>query len=105
MLALDTPDNLTLRLRDASEIVAHIDGPQAEVATLLHSLPGVHEVQATSQESGGPTTYTVRAAQHEDVRPSIVEAVSGRGWRLFELHAREMDLEEIFHRVVDQPQS
>ena len=104
LLALDTPDNLTLRLRDASEIVAHIDGPQAEVAALLHGLPGVHAVQVTSQESGGPTAYTLRAAQHEDVRPSIVEAVSGRGWRLFELRAREMDLEEIFHRVVDQPQ-
>ena len=104
LLALDTPDNLTLRLRDASEIVAHIDGPQAEVAALLHGLPGVHAVQVTSQEHNGPTAYTLRAAQHEDVRPSIVEAVSGRGWRLFELRAREMDLEEIFHRVVDQPQ-
>ena len=104
LLALDTPDNLTHRLRDASEVVAHIEGPQAEVETLLHSLPGVHEVRVTSQENGGVTSYTVRAAQHEDVRPSIVEAVSGRGWRLFELRSREMDLEEIFHRVVEQPQ-
>ena len=73
------------------------------MATLLRSLPGVHEVRVTSQESSGPTAYTVRAAQHKDVRPSIVEAVIGRGWPLFELRAREMDLEEIFHRVVDQP--
>ena len=106
LLALDTPGNLTLRLRDASEVVVHIDGPQAEVETLLHSLPGVHDVQVDSQENGensGPVSYTVRSDRHRDVRPVIVEAVSGRGWRLFELRSREMDLEEIFHRVVDQP--
>jgi hypothetical protein len=31
-----------------------------------------------------------------------VEIVTTHGWRLFELRSREMDLEEIFHRVVEQ---
>ena len=102
LLALDTPGNLTLRLRDASEVVAQIDGPQAEVEALLRGLPGVREIQVELQENGGPASYTIRADQKQDVRPAVVEAVTSRGWRLFELRSREMDLEEIFHRVVDQ---
>ncbi len=102
LLALDTPGNLTLRLRDASEVVAQIDGPQAEVEALLRGLPGVREIQVEPQENGGPASYTIRADQQQDVRPAVVEAVTSRGWRLFELRSREMDLEEIFHRVVDQ---
>lgn len=115
LLALDTPGNLTLRLRDASEVVAHIAGPHAEVESLLRGLPGVHRVSVEAHEvetqdgltadNGGPASYTILAARHGDVRPAIVEAVAGRGWRLFELRSREMDLEEIFQRVVDQPTS
>src|SRR5262245_2050515 len=41
LLALDTPGNLTLRLRDASEVVAQIEGPQEVVVPALQALPGV----------------------------------------------------------------
>ncbi len=104
LLALDTPGNLTLRLRDASEVVAQIEGPQDMVETVLRGLPGVREVRTDHPDSGGPVFYTVRADQQSDIRPALVETVTARGWRLFELRSREMDLEEIFHRVLsDQP--
>jgi hypothetical protein len=70
------------------------------VEAALRSLPGVREVQIDHLENGGPTSYTVRAARQTDIRPILVETVTARGWRLFELRSREMDLEEIFHRVV-----
>jgi ABC-2 type transport system ATP-binding protein len=101
LLALDTPGNLTLRLRDASEVVAQIAGPEEAVAASLRSLPGVREVRRELLR-GGPTLYTVRAEQQCDVRPAIVELVAAQHWRLFELRSREMDLEEIFHKVVEQ---
>ena len=59
-----------------------------------------HDLRGEPQENGGPASYTIRADQKQDVRPAVVEAVTSRGWRLFELRSREMDLEEIFHRVV-----
>lgn len=100
LLALDTPGNLTLRLRDASEVVAQIEGPRDAVETALCGLPGVREVQIDHQANGGTVSYTIRAEQQSDIRPALVEIVTARGWRLFELRSREMDLEEIFHRVV-----
>ena len=102
LLALDTPGNLTLRLRDASEVVVQIEGPQAAVEAALRSLSGVREVRIEHQGNGGPVLYAVRADPQSDIRPALVETVIAHGWRLFELRSREMDLEEIFHRVVER---
>jgi ABC-2 type transport system ATP-binding protein len=99
LLAHDTPGNLMLRLRDASEVVAQIAGPQDAVTSALRALPGVREVQV-EHPSTGPAQYMVRADRQHDVRPALVETVTAQGWRLFELRSREMDLEEIFQRVV-----
>jgi ABC-2 type transport system ATP-binding protein len=102
LLALDTPGNLTLRLRDASEVVAQIEGPREAVTQALLALPGVHEVQGEETGTRALRTYTIKADQQKDIRPALVDAITARHWRLFELRSREMDLEEIFHRVVDQ---
>ena len=102
LLALDTPGNLTLRLRDASEVVAQIEGPREAVTQALRTLPGVREVQGEETGTRELRTYTIKADQQKDIRPAVVDAITARHWRLFELRSREMDLEEIFHRVVDQ---
>jgi hypothetical protein len=44
----------------------------------------------------------VKADHQTDIRPALVETVTTHGWRLFELRSREMDLEEIFHRIVER---
>lgn len=100
LLALDTPGNLTLKLRDASEIIAHIEGPPALIENALLSLPGVREVRIDTAGNGRPASYTVKSAPETDLRPVLVETVAQHGWRLFELRSRDMDLEEIFHRVL-----
>lgn len=104
LLALDTPGNLTLRLRDASEVVAQIDGPREAVEDALRKLPGVRDVRVDVVETAtaGPIVYTIRADQQQDIRPALVDTVTSQRWRLFELRSREMDLEEIFHKIVEQ---
>lgn len=102
LLALDTPGNLMLRLRDASEVVAQIEGPPQSVKEALRTLRGVHEVSIEHPDTGRPPLYTLQADRHHDVRPMIVELVAAQQWRLFELRSREMDLEEVFHKVVEQ---
>lgn len=105
LLALDTPGNLTLRLRDASEIVAQIDGPPQAVEAALRALSGVRAVSVEHPDSSSPPLYSLQADRRHDVRPTIVELVTAQRWRLFELRSREMDLEEIFHRVLSDQQS
>ncbi len=102
LLALDTPGNLTLRLRDASEVVAQIGGPQDAIESTLRKLPGVRDVQVEAAEANGSVVYTIKADQQNDIRPLLVDTITAQRWQLFELRSREMDLEEIFHKVVDQ---
>ena len=102
LLALDTPGSLTLRLRDASEVVAQIGGPQDAIESTLRKLPGVRDVQVEAAEANGSVVYTIKADQQNDIRPLLVDTITAQRWQLFELRSREMDLEEIFHKVVDQ---
>ena len=104
LLALDSPDNLTLALRDSAELVAQIAGPPETVVETLQALPGVRSVACHSPDGDGPGSYTVRAEPAAEVRPAIVATATACGWPVFELRSREMELEEIFHRVLhDQP--
>ena len=105
VLALDTPGNLMLALRDADEVVVQIAGPQETVANTLRALPGVQAVSCQSPGSDGPCSYTVRADHTVEVRPAIVATAAAQGWHVFELRAREMELEEIFHRVLNDQRS
>lgn len=101
LLALDTPENLTARLRDTSEVLVQVDGPPSEVQKALSELPGVLHVQLHRQGENGGATYVVTASKETDIRPVVGEAILRHGWQLYELRARMMDLEEIFHRVVE----
>ncbi|MCS6927290.1 MAG: ABC transporter ATP-binding protein [Candidatus Binatia bacterium] len=103
LLALDTPTNLTLKLRDASEVIAHIEGPAAMIEKTLLDLPGVREVHSDIAGNGRLGSYLIKSAPEIDLRPLLVETITRQGWRLFELRSRDMDLEEIFHRVVSSP--
>ena len=108
ILALDTPGNLTLKLRDTSELLVQIDGPQHTVMDKLRSLPGVQDVSSERLGDGpdhgsnnaGPISYTVQADANTEIRPAIIHTATAQGWRVFELRSREMELEEIFHRVL-----
>ncbi len=102
LLALDTPGNLTQRLRDKSELVIHIDGPPEEVKRTLAVLPGVHAVQLETAGRERGNHYTIQANDENDLRPVIAKTVTEHRWDLLELRSRDMDLEEIFRRVVDQ---
>lgn len=100
LLALDTPNNLTLQLCDASEVIAHIEGPTATIEKALRDLPGVREVHIDPAGNGRLGSYLIKSAPEIDLRPLLVETITRQGWRLFELRSRDIDLEEIFHRVV-----
>ena len=78
VLALDSPDNLTLALRDAAELVAKIAGPPETVVETLQALPGVRSVACHSPGGDGPGSYTVRAEPAAEVRPAIVATATAR---------------------------
>jgi ABC-2 type transport system ATP-binding protein len=95
VVAVDTPDNLTARLRGNETLYLQVHAPGADVAPALSGVSGVTRVKADVAESG-ITTVEVESDQGRDVRRELAAMVVNRGWGLLELRPMRMSLEEIF---------
>ena len=96
VVAEDTPDNLTRRLRGAGALRVDVRGDAAAAAAeAVRSVPGVLSVRARA-ESPEATTLEVEAEAGRDVRGAIARAVVSRGLDLLALQQVGMSLEEIF---------
>jgi ABC-2 type transport system ATP-binding protein len=95
VVAVDTPENLTHRLRGSETMFVHIDGGRvADARATLERVPGVVRV---SPPDGGPEgTFEVASAEGHDVRRELARAIVSGGWGLLELRPMRMSLEEIF---------
>jgi ABC-2 type transport system ATP-binding protein len=95
VVAVDTPDNLTARLRGSETLYLQIDADGADAAAALGRLPGVTRV-AESDRRDGVVGYEVESERGHDVRRDLSRAVVTAGWGLLELRPMRMSLEEIF---------
>jgi ABC-2 type transport system ATP-binding protein len=95
VVAVDTPDNLTKRLRGSETMYVQVDAGAGDVAAALGRIPGVTRV-AESDRRDGLTGYEVDSERGRDVRRELARTVVSNGWGLVELRAMRMSLEEIF---------
>ncbi|HET9359355.1 MAG TPA: ATP-binding cassette domain-containing protein [Vicinamibacterales bacterium] len=101
VVAVDTPDNLTARLRGSETMYVQLDAQGADATGALTSVPGVTRVTA-SDKRDHVTGYEVESETGRDVRRELAAAVVGRGWGLLELRPMRMSLEEIFLQVTTE---
>jgi ABC-2 type transport system ATP-binding protein len=104
VVAVDTPDNLTRRLRGSATMFVHVDvdGERvAEARAALEHVPGVVRV-ATADASGA--AFEVESESGRDVRRDLARAVVGGGWGLLELRPMRLSLEEIFLSLTTEEQ-
>jgi len=95
VVAVDTPDNLTARLRGSETMFLQVHAPGADVAAALAGVAGVTRAQGTAGE-GGVVAVEVDSERGRDVRRDLAAAVVTRGWGLLELRPMRMSLEDIF---------
>jgi ABC-2 type transport system ATP-binding protein len=96
IVASDTPENLSRQMGEGSRIALTVNGPGAQVAAALQTVPGV---LAVSQENG---RFLVEAGRDRDVRPELARVVVEKGWELLELKAQEFTLEDVFLNLVTE---
>jgi gliding motility-associated transport system ATP-binding protein len=96
VVAVDTPDNLTARLKGSETMFVQIDAAGAEAGPALAGVPGVTRVLATDGSTGG---FEVESERGVDVRRDLARTIVNRGWGLLELRPMRMSLEEIFLQV------
>jgi ABC-2 type transport system ATP-binding protein len=100
LVAEDTPAALATRLAAVAELAVRVDGPPAEVASVLAGLPGVQRVDVGRPDDGDGTAFAVLAADVAPVQRALAAAVVARGWTLLEVRATMPTLEELFVRLV-----
>ena len=95
VVAVDTPDNLTSRLRGSETMYVQIDAADADPRDTLQRVPGVRRV-GVADARGNVNGYEVESETGRDVRRELAAAIVSRGWGLLELRPMRMSLEEIF---------
>jgi ABC-2 type transport system ATP-binding protein len=95
VVAVDTPKNLTARLRGSETMYVQVDASGGDAAASLMRVPGVTRV-AESDKSGAVVGYEVESERGQDVRRELARSIVSSGWGLLELRPMRMSLEEIF---------
>jgi ABC-2 type transport system ATP-binding protein len=108
VVAVDTPDNLTARLKGAATMYVQVDADGADAGVTLASIPGVKRVVSADQRTneplhaGLPVAFEVESEPDIDVRRELARAIVTRGWGLLELRPVRMSLEDVFLQVTTE---
>lgn len=100
VVAVDTPANLTRRLRGSEAIQIEVRGPRAAVVERLRRVPLVTAVTVASDgRTDGVTAYNIASELGADIREQLASAVVNGGYGLVELRQAGMSLEDIFLKL------
>jgi ABC-2 type transport system ATP-binding protein len=95
VVAVDTPDNLTSRLRGSATMYVQVDANGANAGVSLVGIPGVTRVVEADRKDG-VVGYEIETEHGRDVRRDLARTIVSSGWGLLELRPMRMSLEEIF---------
>ena len=98
VVAIDTPRNLTARLRGSETMYVQIDAAGQDPSAILQRVPGVLGVSVADTHDG-ITGFEVSSERGRDVRRDLARVVVSQNWGLLELRPSRMSLEEIFLQV------
>ena len=95
VVAVDTPDNLTARLRGSETMYIQVDANGLDASGALRRVPGVTRVIESDRREPA-VGYEVESERGHDVRRELARIVVSSGWGLLELRPMRMSLEDIF---------
>ena len=95
VVAVDTPANLTARLRGSETMYLQIDAAGQDAAPVLQTVPGVLNLSIADTHDG-VVAYEISSERGRDIRRDLARAVVANNWGLLELRPSRMSLEEIF---------
>jgi ABC-2 type transport system ATP-binding protein len=101
VVALDTPDNLTARLRGSETMYVQVDAGAADAAAALSHVAGVTRV-AESDRRGSAIGFEIDSEKGRDIRRDLARTIVDSGWGLLELRPMRVSLEEVFLSVITE---
>jgi ABC-2 type transport system ATP-binding protein len=104
IVAVDTPDNLTTRLRGNETMYVQVDAAGADASAAISRVAGVIRV-AEADRRDGIVGYEVENEHGHDIRRDLARAVVTSGWGLLELRPMRLSLEEVFLSLTTEDMS
>ncbi len=101
IVAEDTPQNLTARLKGSDILVLTVEGSQDEARETVSAVAGVVRVR-TRRSSNGSFTFEIEKTPGRDIRSSLARAIVEAGLGLLELKQEGMSLEDIFLQLTTE---
>ncbi len=101
IVAVDTPENLTAKLKGAERIFLEVEAPERELCDKLRAISGVIKVEV-ERRSNGRLNLMVESQLERDVRRELAAAVVQSGWGLLEMRSVTMSLEDIFLKLTTE---
>lgn len=99
IVAIDSLDSISARLRKGSVLSVLVKRGSQEVASRLRSVSGVGDVSESGSFEGGDR-FTITAKDADgDIRSAVAEAVVKSGAGLLELKRESLSLEEVFLKL------
>lgn len=100
VVAEDTPENLTAKLKGSESLYLQIEGPRQQILAKIRAIPGV--MRALHKGEKG---YEVDSQVGVDVRQDLAASVIKNGWGLLEMRPIGMSLEEIYLQLTTSEES
>lgn len=95
IVAVDTPDQLSTRLRGHEQIRLEVRGPAREVTNQLRRVEGVRQVSRDAIDNN-VSLYSLECDPGSNLREQLASTIVGQNWGLLSLQSVMMSLEEIF---------
>jgi ABC-2 type transport system ATP-binding protein len=99
IVAEDTPERLTSRVRGAEHVHLQVAQAAPEIPQELEKIKGVLGVKTTDIETG---IYEIETNLGADRRADIAALAVQRGWGVLELRPVSMSLEEVFLKLTTE---
>ncbi len=102
LVAQDTAEELQRRTLGRGELIVRVGAPAERATAALRECAGVERVDIVQQDEHGVTTLLVQGDPGVDLAPTLAKVIAFRGWPLFELSPKQMSLEELFVRILEE---
>ncbi len=95
IVATDTPENLTHRLKGGQAVKMTVRGPVTEIVSRLQGVAGVRHVEGNTLPNG-LASIRVESGNNTDMREDLARFIVRRNWGLLELTPVSLSLEDIY---------
>jgi ABC-2 type transport system ATP-binding protein len=96
VVASDTTENLTRRLKGSENLYVEVEGPAERVESGIKSLKGVTRIARQKTSRPGVEGFSVETELKADLRKELAALIVQQGWGLLEMRPVGMSLEDVF---------